>query len=135
VAAGRSSGRGWAAWRAEESQRRKARAVTGLEATHRSYQSRRWHRQRGSDGEQLRPAATEKKIARRTVGHRGVLGEGQQREAREAGELGGNVWSDAGAVAGLGGAATAAAAVLSCGRGEQRRKKKGRVCQGLICEL
>jgi hypothetical protein len=36
------------------------------------------------------------------VGHRGVLGEGQQREARAAGELGGDAWSGVGAVAGLG---------------------------------
>jgi hypothetical protein len=31
-----------------------------------------------------------------------VLGEGHQREARAAGELGGDAWSGAGAVAGLG---------------------------------
>jgi hypothetical protein len=31
-----------------------------------------------------------------------VLGEGQQREARAVGELGGDAWSGAGAVAGLG---------------------------------
>jgi hypothetical protein len=47
--------------RAEESQRRKAGAVTSLEVTHRSYQSRRWHRQHGSGGEQLRPAVAERK--------------------------------------------------------------------------
>jgi hypothetical protein len=31
-----------------------------------------------------------------------VLGEGQQREARAAGELGGDAWSGAGAITGLG---------------------------------
>jgi hypothetical protein len=51
------------------------------------------------------------KAARRMVGHRGVLGEGQQREARAAGELGGDTWSGAGAVTGLG----------RCGNGSRRR--------------
>jgi hypothetical protein len=38
----------------------------------------------------------------RTVGHRGMLGEGQQRGAKAAGELRGDAWSGAGAVTGLG---------------------------------
>jgi hypothetical protein len=41
------------------------------------------------------------KAARWTVGHRGVLEEGQQRGAKAAGELGGDAWSGAGAVTGL----------------------------------
>jgi hypothetical protein len=36
------------------------------------------------------------------IGHCGVLGEGQQRGAKAAGELGGDAWSGAGAVTGLG---------------------------------
>jgi hypothetical protein len=36
------------------------------------------------------------------VGHRGVLGEDQQRGARAADELGDDAWSGAGAVVGLG---------------------------------
>jgi hypothetical protein len=36
------------------------------------------------------------------VGHHGVLGKGQQREARAEGELGGDAWSGAGAAVGLG---------------------------------
>jgi hypothetical protein len=88
--------------RAGKSQRGGARAAAGLEAMHRGYQNRRWHRQRGSDGEKLRPAATEERQLGRMVGHRGVLGEGQQRGARAAGELGDDAWSGAGAVVGLG---------------------------------
>jgi hypothetical protein len=38
----------------------------------------------------------------RTTGRRGVLEEGEQREARAVGELGDDAWSGAGAVVGLG---------------------------------
>jgi hypothetical protein len=41
-------------------------------------------------GERRRPAAAERRRLGRTVGLRGVLGKGQQRGARAAGELGGD---------------------------------------------
>jgi hypothetical protein len=40
--------------RARKSQRGGARVAAGLEAMHRGYQNKRWRRQHGSDGEQLR---------------------------------------------------------------------------------
>jgi hypothetical protein len=46
--------------REEEGQRKGARAAAGLEVMHGSYQSRRWHRQSGSDGERRWPAAIER---------------------------------------------------------------------------
>jgi hypothetical protein len=102
VAAGQNSTEAGGVAYVGKSQRGGARAAAGLETVPRSYQSRRWRRQRGSDDEQLRPAAAERRQIGRTVGWRGVLGEGQQREARAAGELGGDAWSGAEAVAGLG---------------------------------
>jgi hypothetical protein len=69
------------------------------------------------------------------VGHRGVLGEGQQRGARAAGELGGNTWSGAGAVAGLGRRGTTiCGGVVARHRGSRGGRRTGG-CQGLICEL
>jgi hypothetical protein len=46
--------------RSEENQRGGARAVAGLETTRGCYQSRKWHRQSGSDSERWRPAAAER---------------------------------------------------------------------------
>jgi hypothetical protein len=54
--------------RAGKSQKGGARAVAGLEAMHRGYQNRRGRRQRGSDGEQLRPAVAEKRQLGRSAG-------------------------------------------------------------------
>jgi hypothetical protein len=60
------------------------------------------------------------------VGHRGVLREGQQRGARAAGELGGDAWSDAGAVAGLRQRGTTAyGGAVARHRGSRGGRRKG----------
>jgi hypothetical protein len=68
----------------------------------------------------------------RTVGHRGVLGEGQQREARAAGELGGDAWSGARTVAGLGRRGNNSGGGAVARQRRQRRKKKGEGVPGTI---
>jgi hypothetical protein len=119
--------------RAEEGQRGGARAAAGLEVTHGSYQSRRWRRQSGSDGEWRWPMATERGQLGRTAERRGVLGESQQRGAKAASELGGNAWrlGKAGGDLGWRGTTACGGTVARQRRG-QRRKKGG---QGLICSF
>jgi hypothetical protein len=63
--------------RAEESQRREARAATVLEMTRGSYPSRKWHRQSCSGGERWRPVMAERGQLGRTAERHGVRGEGQ----------------------------------------------------------
>jgi hypothetical protein len=48
------------------------------------------------------PAAAKREQLRRTAERRGMLGEGQQEGGEAVGELGGDAWSGAGAVVGLG---------------------------------
>jgi hypothetical protein len=122
--------------RAEEGQRGGARAAAGLEVTHGSYQSRRWHRQDCSDGERRRSAAAEREQLGRMAERRGVLGEGQQEGGEAVGELGGDAWSGARGVVGLG----------RCSNGSRRQRcrvaeegdrgrRGGRGCARDCCEI
>jgi hypothetical protein len=71
----------------------------------------------------------------RMAEQRGVLGESQRREAKAAGELGGDAWRLGEAGETSSSAARRPAAALPRGRGGGQRKKKGRGLQGLSCEL
>jgi hypothetical protein len=54
-----------------------------------------------AERQRRRAAAVERRQLGWMVGHHGVLGKGQQREARAAGDLGGDAWSGAEAAVGL----------------------------------
>jgi hypothetical protein len=78
-----------------------------------------------------RPAAAEREQLGRTAERRGMLGEGQQEGGEAVGELGGDVWSGAGAAVGLGRRGN--------GSGQQRCRAAEEVeegaRQGIHCKL
>jgi hypothetical protein len=113
--------------RAEEGQRGGARAAAGLETMRGCYRSRKWCRHSCSDGERQQPAAAERGQLGRTAERRGVLGEGQQRGAKAAGELGGDTWrlGEAGGDLGRRGTTACDGAVTRQRRGQRRKKKEG----------
>jgi hypothetical protein len=81
-----------------------------------------------------RPAAEEREQLGRTTERRGVLGEGQQEGGEAVGELGGDVWSGAGAVVGLGRHGNSSG-WCCCRAAEEAEEEEEGGRQGLDCKL